>query len=140
MLLNDYMRQELGIMRFGGSRGRSGPSHSMHLIDSFEFGEVYMIVMFSGGNIEFKTLDFMLDILRDELRAAGTYDVSIYVGGPHKLVVRPMNTMGRPWGRNVPAMIEHVRNAATVYNLSDQWPPDIKRKGSIHFRSMMERP
>lgn len=135
MLLKEYMRQELGIA-FGGREGITEPRHSMHLLGQFEFGKTYRIAMLTGGTIEFRTLDFLLDILRDELRAADTYDVTIFVSGPHSLVVKPMNAMGRPWGRNVPAMIEYVRDAVTIYNLSDRWPPDIERKGSIHFRDM----
>lgn len=118
MLLKPFLRTVVGI---GGFASGDHNESSLHLVRGFTFGDRYTVLLKSGGNVEFKDLFEMVDMIADELRVSPTYDVGI-VCYRRELSVMPKNEMGRPWGRNIRKIKEDIIAAVTEFNLTGEWP------------------
>ena len=90
-----------------------------------ELGEEFKIISDQKAPVHrVKTLDLALSVLESELRANDQADVRlVYRGGG--LHVAMFNELGRPWGRNIPKLIEELRMAVSHFSMGEGWPPII---------------
>jgi hypothetical protein len=90
-----------------------------------ELGEEFRVITDEKAQvIRVRTLDTALSVLHDELRADPQADVRLVFRGK-VLCVSVVNELGRPWGRNVPRLVEELRLAVTHFSMGEGWPAVI---------------
>lgn len=90
-----------------------------------ELGEEFKIITDEKAPVyRVKTLDTVLAVLEDELRADPQADVRMVLRGK-VLYVTVISELGRPWGRNISRLIEELRLAITQFSMGEGWPPVI---------------
>ena len=104
--------------------------HSLGVISLFSFGQRYEIILKSGAKVDFADLDTLVDCMIDEFKAAPTYDCHLFLRNTlwgEVLSVQPIDTLGRPFGRSLKRLEGEVREAITMFNLTEQWPEGLPR-------------
>lgn len=132
MLLKTYLHG-MGIVGFGS---RDDTPCSLPRIARFEFGPHYVCVLFSGAKIEFNNLHTFLECIHDEFRAGPTfgYELSLAGGrGTEVLMLTPVSSMGRPWGRNMKRLVEDLTIWTTEYNMIGTWSNEVKTRAVRQF-------
>lgn len=127
MLLKTYLH-EMGVLGFGS---RDDTPCSLPRIARFEFGPHYVCVLFSGAKIEFNTLRTFLECIHDEFRAGPTFGYELYIArwrGAEILMLVPVSSMGRPWGRNMKRLVEDLTIWTTEYNMIGTWSNEAKAR------------
>lgn len=90
-----------------------------------ELGEEFKVISDERApTYRVKTLDIALSVLESELRADAQADARIVFRGK-ELHVTFYRELGRPWGRNIPRLIEELRVAVTHFSMGEGWPPVI---------------
>ena len=96
-------------------------------VDRFEFGARYTALMLTGARIDFTDFASAMGTLKGALQACPTADLSIRIEA-NVLVAQVEATLGRPWGRQIDAVLEQLQFAVNHYTVSDEWPEDIPRR------------
>lgn len=90
-----------------------------------ELGEEFKVISDQKAPVyRVKMLDTALSVLESELRANAQADVRLVYRGMG-LHVTLFNELGRPWGRNIPKLIEELRMAVSQFSMGEGWPPII---------------
>lgn len=124
---------------------RTADSHSMHWIERFEFGDRYGIKCHTGKTFDFPDLEDILDVMRSEFMASGRVPIigfyspafmkRLYSAPPRVLTVTANNigdsahAFGHASTIRTEEVVEQVRRAVTMYNLTQSW--DQFTKGNL---------
>lgn len=111
----------------------------LHQVRAFVFGESYLIAMKSGKSYDVRDLDTILDVMSGEFELWKTQwrpDINIVSRGNTKFdgKTRVLEVTPAACGTFLPAppvakVVETVRRAVTIYNLTQTW--DQFRQGNL---------
>ena len=118
----------LELMSWAGmpvSRQMRELPHLLSYAKAFTFGEKYKIVFNNSWALDVRTLDTMISVIHDEFMVAKNYDLRMCFF-QNNLVLEPKVELGQVWNRNVNRDCGRILDWVTTYNLSGDWPEEVR--------------
>lgn len=99
--------------------------HLLSYAKAFTFGEQYRITFTNSVSIDIRDLNTMLAVIYGEFMAATNYDLRLGYF-KNRLIVAPKVELGQVWNRNVVRDCGRIQDWVTAYNLSGEWPEEVR--------------